>query len=257
MVATAGKQSSLGRYNWLKDIQSVSPMEAIPHWMLSNYFYREMHSVLRLLVLPFLVLFSISIVALFGALLEEYGILNSTVFSNNEIFSSFGFVGNIIDIIIMVNGILILFAIPLAIPILLFSRDVRETLKRFGIFPEDELVLEKESDHIDIARKVFKQNPDIKIYLYGHTHNPFIEKLHELQDSYFIYSQVAFMSYGLVSKDERPILRRRTGIELPTSNKKNIKPNIQQVTLPQNSRHTDYSSRLSSRSDVGWFIFPI
>jgi len=178
-VATAGKLSSLGRYNWLKDIQSVSPMEEVPHWMLSNYFYREMNLILRYLLLPFLILFSVSIAAVIGSLLEKYGVLSSTVFTDNQIFRSLGFVGNVIDMIIMVNGIIILFLIPLAIPFWFFQRDVKNTLKRFRIFPEDELILEKESDYVDTARDVLEKNPDINIYLFGHTHHAFIKKLPE------------------------------------------------------------------------------
>ena len=42
VVSTAGKHSKFGKYNWLKDIQSVYPSEQIPYWVLSNYFYHEM-----------------------------------------------------------------------------------------------------------------------------------------------------------------------------------------------------------------------
>lgn len=36
-----------GRDNWLRDIQSVTPLEEIPRWVISNYFYREMSPWLR------------------------------------------------------------------------------------------------------------------------------------------------------------------------------------------------------------------
>jgi UDP-2,3-diacylglucosamine pyrophosphatase LpxH len=54
VVSTAGKHSRFGKYNWLKDIQSVYPSEQIPYWVMSNYFYHEMSLVLRWLILPFL-----------------------------------------------------------------------------------------------------------------------------------------------------------------------------------------------------------
>jgi len=60
--------SGRGRYNWLKDIQAVTPMTEIPDWLLSNYFYKEMSAWLRLSVVPFLLLFNVGVlyVAMFA-----------------------------------------------------------------------------------------------------------------------------------------------------------------------------------------------
>ena len=60
VTSRAGRLSERGRYNWLKDIQSVQPMTEIPRWMASNYFYREMSPLLRYAALPFLVTFYLS-----------------------------------------------------------------------------------------------------------------------------------------------------------------------------------------------------
>ena len=49
-----------GRDNWLRVIQSVTPLEEIPRWVISNYFYREMSPWLRYSVVPFLILFTAS-----------------------------------------------------------------------------------------------------------------------------------------------------------------------------------------------------
>ena len=177
IVATAGKHSSLGRYNWLKDVQSVSPLEAVPHWMMSNYFYREMHLILRLTLVPFLVLFSVSVLALIGSLLEDFGLLATTIFSDNQIFRRLGFVGDVLDAIIMVNGIIILFLLPLLIPLWIFRRDIMQTLERFQILPDEEFVLEKESVFLEVARNVFERHPDVCVYLFGHTHHAYIKKI--------------------------------------------------------------------------------
>ncbi len=179
IVTTAGKQSVLGRYNWLKDLQSVKPLEEIPRWILSNYFYREMNLFLRLLVLPFLVLFSTSVIAFIGSLLEEYGVLSSTIFTDNQIFRSlgFGYVGDVMDMVLMVDGVIIAFLIPLAIPLFLFIRDVKKTIQRFEFYPDDKLIEKKESRYYKKAKALFAQQPDIKVYVFGHTHHAFIEKL--------------------------------------------------------------------------------
>ncbi|MDX1285476.1 MAG: metallophosphoesterase [Draconibacterium sp.] len=179
IVTTAGKQSSLGRYNWLKDLQSVKPLEEIPRWIFSNYFYREMNLFLRLMALPFLLLFSASVIVVVCSLLEKYGVLSSTIFTDNQIFRSlgFGFVGDVIDMVIMVNGTIILFLIPLVIPLFLFIRDVKKTIQRFKFYPDDKLIEKKESRYFKKAKALFAQQPDIKVYVFGHTHHAFIEKL--------------------------------------------------------------------------------
>ncbi|MFW5919433.1 MAG: metallophosphoesterase, partial [Halanaeroarchaeum sp.] len=47
VTSRAGKVSNLGRRNWLKDIQAVTPTERVPVWFFSKYFYNEMHPLLR------------------------------------------------------------------------------------------------------------------------------------------------------------------------------------------------------------------
>jgi len=177
IVATAGKHSSFGRYNWLKDMQSVSPLEAIPHWMMSNYFYREMHSILRWILVPFMALFSVSVFAVIGSLLEEFGVIGTTLFNDNQIFRPLGFVGDILDLIVMVNGIIILFLLPLLIPLWILRRDVIQTLERFQLLPEEGLVIKKESVYREAAEAVFRQNPDVCLYIFGHTHHAYIKKV--------------------------------------------------------------------------------
>lgn len=176
VVATAGKHSSKGKFNWLKDIQSVSPLEEVPHWMFSNYFYREMSLLLRLLLVPFLTMFSISVIVLIGHWLESNGILGTSIFTDNQILKSLGFIGNILDAIIWINGIVIVFLIPISVLLWLILLDVKNTLERFQIVPTKEVLSEKESQHLQKAQKIFKENPDVKVYLFGHTHHAFIKK---------------------------------------------------------------------------------
>lgn len=175
VVATAGKHSKQGRYNWLKDLQSVSPMEDIPNWMFSNYFYKEMSLFLRLLILPFLTLFTVSILVLIGGFLEEYGVLGTSLFTDNKILSSLGFVGSILDVVFYINGIIILFLIPVSIPIWLIIRDFKKTLERFQILAKENLILEKDDAYIKKAKNIFKNDKDVLIYLFGHTHHAFLK----------------------------------------------------------------------------------
>jgi len=52
VTSRAGQLSDRGRYNWLKDVQAVTPTERMPVWLLSKYFYREMNPVLRYALVP-------------------------------------------------------------------------------------------------------------------------------------------------------------------------------------------------------------
>ena len=173
VVSTAGKHSKFGKYNWLKDIQSVYPSEQIPYWVLSNYFYHEMSAFLRWLILPFLLLSGFEIFVLGGAALEWLGKTETNIFLNNRLLTSLGFVGNLVQLILIVNTVLFVNFVVLAVPLYLIWRDFRATLQRFRIVLDpSELSSEKEQNYLDAAQEVFERDPDTLIFIYGHTHLP-------------------------------------------------------------------------------------
>jgi UDP-2,3-diacylglucosamine pyrophosphatase LpxH len=173
VVSTAGKHSKFGRFNWLKDIQSVYPTEQIPYWVLSNYFYHEMSPLLRWLILPFLLLSGFEIFILIGAALEWLGKTDTNIFLNNRIFDSLGLVGNLVQYILIINTVLFVNFIALAVPLYFIWRDFKTTLERFQIVLNPaELSSEKEQRYLDAAQEIFAGHPDALIYVYGHTHKP-------------------------------------------------------------------------------------
>jgi UDP-2,3-diacylglucosamine pyrophosphatase LpxH len=173
VVSTAGKHSKFGRYNWLKDIQSVYPSEQIPYWVLSNYFYQEMSPWLRWLIMPFVFLSGFEIFVLAGAALEWFGKTDINIFLNNRLFSSLGFVGNLVQLILIINTILFVNFVVLAVPLYFIWRDFRSALQRFRIVINPaELSSEKEEQYLEAAQKVFAQDPETVIFIYGHTHFP-------------------------------------------------------------------------------------
>ena len=87
LVGTAGQLSGRGRYNWLRDIQSVTPLDEIPRWLISNYFYREMSPWLRYAVVPFLLLFTLSVVNVIGLTLEASGIIGTRIFLDDRLLA--------------------------------------------------------------------------------------------------------------------------------------------------------------------------
>jgi UDP-2,3-diacylglucosamine pyrophosphatase LpxH len=178
MVSTAGKHSKYGRYNWLKDIQSVYPTEQVPYWVLSNYFYHEMSPLLRWLLLPFLLLSGLTAFVLIGAALEWLGITSTNYFLNNRLLTDMGILGNLVQLILTVNAVVFVLLAALSVPLYFIWRDVKATLQRFQIVldPAD-LTDEKEQEYLDAARAVFDQDTDTIIFIYGHTHMPSLRRL--------------------------------------------------------------------------------
>jgi UDP-2,3-diacylglucosamine pyrophosphatase LpxH len=173
VVSTAGKHSKFGRYNWLKDIQSVYPSEQIPYWVMSNYFYHEMSPLLRWLFLPFLFLSGFELFILGGAALEWFGMTDANIFLNNRVLSSLGIVGNLVQLVLITNTVLFMNLMALAGPLYLIWRDFKATLQRFRIVLDPaELSSEKEQQYLDAAQEVFERDPGIQVFIYGHTHKP-------------------------------------------------------------------------------------
>ncbi len=178
MIGTAGRLSKHGRYNWLKDIQSVYPTELVPDWVLSNYFYREMSPLLRWVLLPFLLLSGLTLFVLGGGALEYLNITESNIFLDNQIFNSLGIVGSLFQIILTINAVVLLILLALSIPLGLILRDLKKTLKRFGIkLDTSKLTGEKEELYLNAARKIFNDHPETVAFIYGHTHKPSIQQV--------------------------------------------------------------------------------
>ena len=178
MVSTAGKYSKYGKYNWLKDIQSVYPTEQVPYWVLSNYFYHEMSPLLRWLILPFLLLSGLTTFVLVGAALEWLGITSTNYFLNNSLLAGLGILGNLVQLILTVNAVVFVLLAALSVPLYFIWRDVKATLQRFQIVlnPAD-LTDEKEKEYLNAAQAVFDQDPGTIIFIYGHTHMPSLRHL--------------------------------------------------------------------------------
>ena len=171
VVGTAGEYSERGRHNWLKDIQSVYPTEDIPYWVLSNYFYKEMSPMLRWILLPFLLLFSVTLIVVLGAALEALRITDTNIFLNNSLFQRLGYVGTLLQLVLGVNLFVTFQLLIFSIPAWLIFRDAKATANRFGLVLDTaQLSGEKETAYLNAAKKVFETKPDVAAFVYGHTH---------------------------------------------------------------------------------------
>lgn len=177
-VAAAAESAQKGRSPWLDDLESVYPNEEIPFWIWSNYFYKEMTPLLRWCFLPFLLLFSASVVVFLGRALEKYRILPTTIF-DFRLGNRFGITGRLVDLVLWVNGVVISFLLILAIPGYLLTSDIQSALRRYGVEHEEGLKVQKEASYLAAAREIFEKDPSVAVYIYGHTHAPSMRKLGE------------------------------------------------------------------------------
>ncbi|MFC6961307.1 metallophosphoesterase [Halocatena marina] len=165
-TSKAGQLSGRGRYNWLKDIQSVTPMELIPEWLISNYFYREMNPMLRYAALPFLLMFNVSILYLFLILIDVTGIWSTPILVVHDVLGQLGIVGSLIDTVIAVNLAIVTLLAIVAVPLYVYVRDIRTTLSRFGLLATPDHA----DPYLDRAQAVFREHPTVAAFIYGHTH---------------------------------------------------------------------------------------
>jgi hypothetical protein len=171
VTSRAGQLSDRGRYNWLKDVQAVTPTERMPIWLLSKYFYREMNPLLRYALVPFLLLFNVSAVLAVLAGLDLAGLWSVPVERTTAFLGQFGTAGTAVWFLLAINvsvaGLLLLVGVPLY----LLRRDIKQTIDRFGVF-ETGLTVDAEAPYETAAREVFAERPATAIFCYGHTHRP-------------------------------------------------------------------------------------
>jgi UDP-2,3-diacylglucosamine pyrophosphatase LpxH len=169
ITSRAGKLSKRGKFNWLKDIQSVTPMTQIPDWMVSKYYYREMSPLLRYVAVPFLLLFNVSVFYLVIASLDIFGIWSLPHETAATVLERLSVIGLLVDVVLFVNAVVFVLLVLLAVPAFFLVRDVRRTLERFGLIGGDDPE-EVEDVYTEAARELFREHPEVAVYIYGHTH---------------------------------------------------------------------------------------
>ncbi|RXK49542.1 metallophosphoesterase [Halorientalis pallida] len=176
VTSRAGQLSDRGRYNWLKDVQAVTPTERMPVWLLSKYFYREMNPLLRYALVPFLLLFNVSAVLAVLAGLSVADVWSAPVEWGTAFLGQFGAAGTAIWFLLAVNVAIAGLLLLVGIPLYLLRRDVRKTIERFGVF-ETALTVDAEKPYEKAARERFATDDETAIYCYGHTHRPAVSQL--------------------------------------------------------------------------------
>ncbi|MFB6310974.1 MAG: metallophosphoesterase [Salinirussus sp.] len=174
VTSRAGRLSERGRFNWLKDVQAVTPTERIPVWLLSKYVYREMHPLLRYALVPFLLLFNISALLAVLAGLDVLGVWELPISQTRTFLRSFGLAGSAAFLLLMINVVVAGLLVLVAVPLYFIRRDIRHTLDRFGVM-ETPLTVDPESPYEARAQELFDDGVDV--YCHGHTHRAGIQRL--------------------------------------------------------------------------------
>jgi UDP-2,3-diacylglucosamine pyrophosphatase LpxH len=175
VTSRAGKLSERGRYNWLKDVQAVTPTERMPAWLISKYFYREMNPLLRYALVPFLLLFNISAVIAVLAGLDLAGIWSLPVDQAELFLDQFGAFGTAAWFVLATNASIAGLLLLVGLPLYFVRRDIRKTINRFGVF-ETSLTVDAKSPYIEAARERFADGKTA-IFCYGHTHSPMVQEV--------------------------------------------------------------------------------
>ena len=178
VTSRAGKLSDRGRYNWLKDVQAITPTERVPRWLLSKYFYREMNPALRYALLPFLLLLNVSVVLAVLAGLDVAGVWTMPVDAADALLDRLGLVGEAVHFLLVVNAAVAGLLLLVGIPTYLIVRDVGKTVDRFGVL-ETDLTVDPDEPYVEAAREVFAERPETAVFCYGHTHRPGIEAVED------------------------------------------------------------------------------
>jgi UDP-2,3-diacylglucosamine pyrophosphatase LpxH len=177
IVGTAGRHSNFGKGNWLKDVRAVVPLTEIPTWMTSNYFYREMGPLLRLVLLPFLLLLGLGLFVVLSWLLQAVGILDFNPVLDNPLTDSFGITGEVLRGVLLINGVIVLLLGLAAIPLGIILRDLRKTLGRYHLLETETPLSRDDAAYVEAAEEVFANDPEVAVFVYGHTHAASLKRI--------------------------------------------------------------------------------
>ena len=175
VTSRAGQVSDLGRRNWLKDIQAVTPTERVPVWFLSKYFYNEMHPLLRYAAVPFLLLFNLSVLLAVLVGLDLVGVWSGPTDTVRSVLGQLGPAGTLIYVLVAVNVVIAGLLLLVWIPLRFVVQDFKRTLNRFELV-ETEFTVDPSKPYVAAASDVFEEQPETAVFCYGHTHRPAVDE---------------------------------------------------------------------------------
>jgi len=172
IIGEACRFSAFGRGHWMKDIRSVRTTE-IPAWLLSNYIYRELSMVMTCMVVTLGMLFTLGTGAALAAGLHMAGVADLSIFRESPFASWLGSAGSLLKAGLAIDALILTFLGLIALPLRAVLRDVVTGIRRFRTLARERCHYDPASPepYLRRAREVFKQNQDVGIYVFGHTHD--------------------------------------------------------------------------------------
>jgi UDP-2,3-diacylglucosamine pyrophosphatase LpxH len=211
IISGAGQRARNRTEKWIKDIESVYPTEYVPHWLLSNYFYREMSTYIQVLAIPFLLAFSASAFMVLGALLELCGLVAPGRFLSS-FTHTFGMPGYLLDAFFLVGGMAFITMVLFTFPLLIIRHDIRKVLLRYNLDISQSLREKKNDEYTSTAERIFREHPDVVLFVFGHSHiaslnvidgraiintGSWIKRLTRVPSRFFLLPDVYYPSYQL------------------------------------------------------------
>lgn len=135
-----------------------------------------MHPLLRYSLLPFLLLFNISIIVTLFAALSFFNIWSAPAELVTSFLAQFGTAGTAAWGVLAANAVITGLVLLIGVPLYFLRRDIRQTVTRFGVF-ETALTVDPSTPYEDAAREIFTQHPETAIFCYGHTHRPGMQEV--------------------------------------------------------------------------------
>jgi len=157
--------------DWLKGFISI-PIESIPYWFFSNYFYRELAPILRNFVAPFLIFFTASTLLFLMAVANRVGIMKFP-----DIFYLTNYLGPVkylANAIILFNFLFIATFFILSLIWKLVKRDIKSNLEDYGIYLGNGIKVRGEEMYRTGIIETLATTDDIDVFIYADSHNPYL-----------------------------------------------------------------------------------
>ncbi|MBN1494721.1 metallophosphoesterase [Candidatus Peregrinibacteria bacterium] len=159
--------------HWMHEVDNVDT-DLIPYWLLSKYFYNEIGPILKSILVPMLILFSLAI---------PYFIFDIvTDFYQPRFLMP---VINFLDTNLIMKGIIFILYFDMVVVILLLfasllRKDFNKRLRGYGVQSLSDILLSKQRSYKEKARDVINGlnpfNTKADLYITGHTHCAVLHK---------------------------------------------------------------------------------
>src|SRR5262245_33756990 len=134
-----------------------------------------MSAPMRWLLLPFLLLASVTVIAILGELFRILGIFDYNILFHNPLMSRLPIVDNVLQVVIGINSMFLIF---FGVPTALVVYDLMRTLRRFRLLTSHGVEPDVDSSkaYLRGAQEAFRNDNKVVVFVFGHTHAAFLKR---------------------------------------------------------------------------------